>query len=80
MGPPSFISTLDELKTFFKFNLLLEYSKNKPNILLFHVDILSDKEKKELIDKSECIKICAGKKKDLLDHYDSALEFPTTIK
>jgi len=80
LGPPSFISTLDELKTFFKFNLLLEYSKNKPNILLFHVDILSDKEKKELIDKSECIKICAGKKNDLLDHYDSALEFPTTIK
>ena len=80
LGPPSFISTLDELKTFFKFNLLLENSKKEPNILLFHVNILSNKVKKDFIDKNKCIKICAGKKNDFLEHYDSTLEFPTTLK
>ena len=43
LGPSSFISTLNELKTFLKFNPLFDNSNKNPNIILFHVDALTDK-------------------------------------
>ena len=48
LGPSSFISTLNELKTFLKFNPLLDNSNNNPNIILFHIDALKDKKQKEI--------------------------------
>ena len=48
LGPSSFISTLNELKTFLKFNPLFNNSNKNPNIILFHVDALTDKSKNTL--------------------------------
>ena len=51
LGSSSFISTLNELKGFLKFNPILEKSNNNINIILFHTDALKDKNQKELIER-----------------------------
>ena len=80
LGPLSFYSTLNELKMFLKFNPLQEDTIENPNITLFHIDVLQIKKQKDFIDKSNTIKICAGKKKEMLSIYDAFLELPSSIK
>ncbi len=80
LGPSSFISTLNELKMFLKFNCLSGDLNNTSNIILYHVDALLDKKFKEYIKNNKSIKICAGNKKDLADDCDANLELPTTLK
>ena len=80
LGPYSFTSTLNELKIFLKFNPLSDKLTTNPNIILFHVDSLKDKKVKEYIDSNKVIKICVGKKKNLLENFDASLELPTTLK
>ena len=79
LGPSSFISTLNELKMFLKFNPLTGDIKNNPNIILFHIDALKEKSHKELLFNSNTIKICAGTKKDIINKFDAYLELPTTF-
>jgi len=80
LGPSSFVSTLNELKIFLKFNNLSDHSKDNPDIILFHTDALKDKKQKDYIQDNKSIKICVGKSKDLLNNYDASLELPTTLK
>ena len=80
IGPSSFISTLNELKVFLKFNPILDNTNADPNIILFHIDALKDKKHKEYINNNSLLKICAGRKKDLTDNYDARLELPATLK
>ena len=80
MGPTSFISTLDELKPFLKFNALSENINENYNIILFHIDALKDEKQKELIENNNNIKICAGEKSVTLKNYDEYLNLPTTLK
>ena len=80
LGPTSFISTLNELKMFLKFNPIFDKLDNNPILILFHIDALSDKEQKNYIDISNCIKICAGNKNKLLGGFDASLELPSTLK
>ena len=49
-------------------------------IILFHFDILTNKKDKELIDRSNSIKICLGSKKDMKEKFDANLELPTSLK
>ena len=63
LGPSSFISTLNELKMFLKFNCLSDDLNNKSNIIFFHVDALMDKKLKDYIQSNNSIKICAGEKR-----------------
>ena len=79
LGPASFISTLNELKNYLKFNPILDYTNN-PNIILFHTHALQNKEQAKLIKNIDCIKICAGKRKDFTNNCDAGLELPTSIK
>ena len=51
-GPSSFISTLDELKPFLKFNPLLDSIDYKHDVILIHNEALKEKEKKNFIKKS----------------------------
>ena len=67
LGPPSFVSTIDELKPFLKFNPLFDYLNDEHDIILFHKDILKDKSQKLFIDNSNLIKICVSEQKELLD-------------
>ena len=80
LGPISFISTLDELKPFLKFNALSENINKNYNIILFHIDALKDEKQKELIENNNNIKICAGEKSGTLKNYDEYLNLPTTLK
>ena len=63
MGPHSFISTLNELKKYLKFNLLMENLDDNPNIILFHTDAFKDKKYQSYINNTNSIKISVGKKK-----------------
>ena len=80
LGPTSFVSTLNELKAFLKFNPVVDKLDKNPNVVLFHVDVLKDKKQKEHINKDNLIKICLGKSKDSKVNFDASLELPTTLK
>ena len=80
LGPSSFISTLNELKTFLKFIFLFDNSNKNPNIILFHVDVLTDKKQKKYILTNSSLKICLGKRRDIIDNFDANLDLPTTLK
>ena len=79
-GPPSFVSTLDELKPFLKFNLLFNDSNSEHDIILIHNEVLKDNTKKNFIEKSNAIKIYASKRRDTLNNYDAYLELPANLK
>ena len=68
------------MKTFLKFNPLLNDLNNKHDIILFHEDAIKDKSQKLFIINSDSIKICASKKKELLVNYDTNLQLPTCLK
>ena len=80
LGPSSFISTLNELKPFLKFNPLFNDLSNEHDIILFHKDALKDTDQKLFIDNSKSIKICVSKKKELLNNCDTNLELPINLK
>ena len=80
LGSSSFISTLNELKVFLKFNPLSDNFNVNPNIILFHSDALKDKKLKDYIYDNKFLKICVGKRKVLKDDFDAHLPLPTTVK
>ena len=65
---------------FLKFNPVNDKLGDNSNIILFHVDILKDKAQKDIINQANSIKICVGKRKDLIQSYDASLELPTSLK
>ena len=79
LGPSSFVSTLNELKKFLKFKPLSESTNRKPNIILFHAEILLDKKQKNYIDENNFIKICVGKREELSGEYDASIELPAYL-
>ena len=80
LGPKLFISSLNEIKKFLKFKLLVENLNNNYTIILFHVDALKDHNQKKLIENSKNLKVCASKKGNMLNKYDAVLELPATLK
>ena len=80
LGSSSFISTLNELKSFLKFNPITDSLNSNPNVILFHTDALLDKNHKKYIESNNSIKICVGKKKNFKDNFDENLELPATLK
>ena len=80
IGPLSFISTLNELKPFLKFNSISPDQNEKCDIILFHSDALKSQKFKEIIVKSNPIKILASKNDKLAFKHDAHLELPTTIR
>ena len=80
LGPSSFISTLDELKPFLKFNSLSDNINDKHDVIIIHHEALKDNTKKNFIEKSNAIKIYASKKRDVLNNCDAYLELPANLK
>ena len=80
LGSSSFFSTLNELKTFLKFNPLPDNINDNYEIILFHIDVLQDNKQKDFIYSNSSIKICAGNKRNLKDNFDAFLQLPATLK
>lgn len=84
LGSSNFTSTLIELKSYLKFNLfegiskLDKSSKDKCDILFIHEEFVSPTNK-DIINKSDAIKILATNKVDIQNNYDALLKIPTTI-
>ena len=57
LGTSSFISTLNELKIYLKFNPLFDGKDDNIKIILFNTDVLQDKNLKNYIHKKDLIKI-----------------------
>ena len=79
IGPSSFTSTLNELKSFLKFNSSVNLLDDYSDVVLFHYDALKDERQKKFIDKFTGIKICASEKKRILDKFDGFLELPASL-
>ena len=78
-GPNSFLSTLNELKPFLKFNHFIKNSNVRFDVIFFHEDTLKDKQTKEIILKSKSLKVCATIKKNIKVNCDAHIFLPTTI-
>ena len=50
IGPSSFVSTLNELKLYLKFNPLFDDLNENPSTILFHVDALQNINQKKYLD------------------------------
>ena len=80
LGPSSFISTLNELKSSLNFNIISASSDTKYDIILFHNDALNDNKQFNIIKNSNSIKICASDKKKQSVNYDVNLNLPASLK
>lgn len=80
LGSSSFISTLNELKVFLKFNPTSEEKNDNYDVVIFHSGFYQNKKQKDFFINHNSIKICAGKKKDFQYNFDAFLQLPTTIK
>ena len=79
LGSTSFISTLNELKPFLKFNPHTASTTNDYDVIIFHIDILKNQQTKALIDKSNALKICAKNKNAKNSNHESYVQLPTTL-
>ena len=75
----SFVSTLNELKPFLKFNHFISDPSAKYDIILFHDEILKDKKIKDIINKSDFLKVCLSTKKNQVLKCDAIIQLPTTL-
>ena len=80
LGPNSFSSTLNELESFLKFNLVNKDNSLNYDVILFHEEAFNDKENTKLINTSHSLKICASNNKNSSNNYDAFLEIPTSLK
>jgi len=80
LGPASFSTTLNELKSFLKFNSVKEKNSSDLDVILFHEEALNNKEDKKIINDSSSLKICASKNKNLYNNFDAFLEMPSSLK
>ena len=85
-GPDSFISTLNELGPYFKFNISSDQKKLtssfKSNLygIIYHQDTPHDDSLKDILKRFNCLKILAANNYTKLSNdYDYILKLPTTI-
>ena len=79
-GPHSFLITLNELKPFLKFNHFTTVPNTGYDIILFHDEVLKDKKIKNLIEKSDFLKVCVSNNKKQISKCDAIVQLPTTLK
>ena len=80
LGPKSFSTTLNELKSFLKFYCVKEKNSFDFDVILFHEEALSIKEDNKIISNSHSLKIFASNKKNSSNNYDAFLELPSSLK
>jgi DNA-binding response OmpR family regulator len=80
-GPDNFIATLNELKSYLKFNLCKRSSDidETVDVLFLHNEAHDDKIPKKLLNNINVIKILTTNKNKVGDFYDAVLKLPTTV-
>ena len=86
IGPSHFVNTLNELKTFLKFNLFSNENKlpvmipDNIDVLIYHNQDIQNFKKINNLDKLQIIKILALNSKDkVLENFDHVINLPTTL-
>ena len=86
IGPFHFVSTLNELKTFLKFNLFSNENKlpvmipDNIDVLIYHNQDIQNFKKIYDLDKLQIIKILASNSKGKgLENFDHVINLPTTL-
>ena len=85
LGPDSFISTLNELKSYLKFNIVKDTnilnnnSFTQYDVLFFHKKVLENKKDEENINNIDSIKILVTDNSNKINIYNAILKLPTTI-
>ena len=84
LGPSCFISTINELKDFLKFNLfndisILGNNNAKIDLLIVHLDKVDDINIKNILLNNLVIKVLATNKNYKIDLFDSILKLPTSV-
>ena len=80
LGPTSFITTLNELKPFLKFNSLKDKQHSDFDVIIFHEDILNDKEYQKIISNSNSLKVLASHLKKPSQNFDAFLKLPSSLR
>ena len=80
LGPKSFISTLDELKTFLKFNSFFKISDVNYDALIYHEDAIKDENYCKFINNFDSIRIIISDQKSKNNKTDAFLKIPTTLR
>ena len=80
LGPKSLISTLDELKTFLKFNSFFNISDVNYDALIYHEDAIKDENYSKFINNFDSIKIIISDQKPKNNKTDAFLKIPTTLR
>ena len=75
----SFVSTLNELRPFLKFNHFTTVPNTGYDIILFHDEVLKDKKIKNLIDKSDLLKVCVSNNKNTKVYFKSINELNQSL-
>jgi len=86
IGPSHFVNTLNELKTFLKFNLFSNENKlpvmipDNIDVLIYHNQDIQNFKKIYNLDKLQIIKILASNSKGKgLENFDHVINLPTTL-
>ena len=86
IGPSHFVNTLNELKTFLKFNLFSDENKlpvmtpDNIDVLIYHNQDIQNFKKFYNLDKLQIIKILASNSKGKgLENFDHVINLPTTL-
>ena len=80
LGPKSFISTLDELKIFLKFNSFFKISDVNYDALIYHEDAIKDENNSKFINNFDSIRIIISDQKSKNNKTDAFLKIPTTLR
>ena len=80
LGPASFITTLNELKPYLKFNPITKKNSFDFDVILFHEDALNNKEDIKIISNSNCLKVLASNLKKQSQNFNAFLKLPSTLR
>tara|TARA_Y200000002_G_C22605841_1_gene631568 strand:+ start:289 stop:894 length:606 start_codon:yes stop_codon:yes gene_type:complete len=80
LGSNYFKATLNELKPFLKFNLLIDELNTNYDVILLNKFAIKDKKLNQIINQSKSLKVYASDKKNNSENYDAFLELPSTLK
>ena len=79
LGPASFITTLNELKPYLKFNPITKKNSFDFDVILFHEDALNNSKDIKIINNSNGLKVLASNLKKQSQNFNAFLKLPASL-